>query len=193
MTILLIVAYILGSVNSAVIVCKLLNLPSPQQTGSKNPGTTNVLRIGGKKAAAFTFVGDIMKGIIPVLIGHFFNLSIADLCWVGFAAVLGHIYPIFFKFKGGKGVATALGMSIALAPLLGISLMVTWLLIAYTTSYSSLAAIITFTLSPIFASFLLGHAVLMPFTLLALLILLKHKDNIKKLYYGTENKIGTRS
>jgi glycerol-3-phosphate acyltransferase PlsY len=189
---LLIIAYLLGSVNSAVIVCKLMELPSPNTTGSKNPGATNVLRIGGKKAAAFTFTGDALKGIIAVLIGHFMNQNEAFLCWIGLAAVIGHIFPIFFKFKGGKGVATAIGASIAIEPILGICIMLTWFVIAMVFRYSSLAAIIAFLASPAFAGYFLGQDTIAPFAIIAVLIIIKHKQNIKRLLNGTESRIGTK-
>lgn len=193
MTILLILAYLLGSVNSAVIVCKIMRLPSPVTHGSKNPGATNVLRIGGKKAATFTFTGDVLKGIIPVFIGHFMDLSYLSLCWIGFAAVVGHIYPIFFNFKGGKGVATAIGASIGIYPPLGICIAITWFVIALVFRYSSLAAIIAFLLSPIYAWLFLGELTIVPFGFLTLLIIFKHQDNIRRLLNHTESKLGKKS
>ena len=189
---LLIIAYLLGSVNSAVIVCKLMGLPSPNATGSKNPGATNVLRIGGKRAAALTFTGDAVKGMIAVLIGHFMNLNESLLCWIGLAAVIGHIFPIFFKFKGGKGVATAIGASVAIEPILGICIMLTWFITAIVFRYSSLAAIIAFLSSPALAGYFIGQAAIAPFSILATLIIIKHKENIKRLIGGTESKIGKK-
>lgn len=189
---LLILAYLLGSVNSAVIVCQLMKLPSPSTTGSKNPGATNVLRIGGKKAAAFTFIGDAGKGIIPVLIGHALHLNEALLCWIGLAAIIGHIFPLFFKFKGGKGVATAIGVSFAIDPILGGCIISTWLIIALASRYSSLAAIIAFLSSPAWAGYFLGHSAVAPFSIVAILIITKHKENIKRLISGTESKIGKK-
>lgn len=193
MIFLLILAYLLGSVNSAVIVCKLMRLPSPMSAGSHNPGATNVLRIGGKKAAAFTFAGDILKGVPPVLIGHFIHLPYLSLCWIGFFAVLGHIFPVFLNFKGGKGVATAIGVSIAIYPPLGISIALTWLMIALAFRYSSLSSLISFLLAPLYAHFLLGPLTAVPFGFLALIILFKHKDNIKRLLNHTESKLGAKS
>jgi acyl phosphate:glycerol-3-phosphate acyltransferase len=190
---LLILAYLLGSVNSALIVCKLMRLPSPREAGSKNPGATNVLRIGGKKAAALTFTGDVLKGIIPVLLGHFYGLSDLSLCWIGFFAVLGHIYPVFFNFQGGKGVATAIGASIAIEPLLGIGIAFSWFVVAFFTRYSSLAAIIAFLLSPLYAVLLLNKLTVVPFGFLAALIIFKHKENIQRLLKGSESKLGNKS
>lgn len=193
MIILLILAYLLGSINSAMIVCKIMRLPSPLSSGSKNPGTTNVLRIGGKKAAAFTFTGDVLKGIIPVLIGHFMGLPDLSLCWVGFFAVLGHIYPVFYNFQGGKGVATAIGASIAINPMLGIGIAITWFLVAFFCRYSSLAAIIAFLLSPLYAVLLLGDLTVVPYGFLAALIIFKHKENIQRLLNGSESKLGNKT
>lgn len=192
LTTLLIVAYLLGSVNSALIICKLMRLPSPRTEGSGNPGTTNVLRIGGKKAAAFTLIGDILKAIIPISIGHYFHLPYMALSWTLFAAVLGHIYPIFFGFKGGKGVATTIGGSFAINPFLGAIILLTWLIMAITFRYSSLASLTSLILSPFYASVVLGGLTSIPFGLLALLIIFTHQQNIKRLIAGNENKIGKK-
>lgn len=190
---LLIVAYLLGSVNSALLICKLMKLPSPRTQGSGNPGATNVLRIGGKKAAILTLVGDILKAVIPICIGHYFHLSNLILSWILFVAVLGHIYPIYFGFKGGKGVATAIGGSIAINPIFGGVMVLTWLVMAFTFRYSSLASLTCLILSPLYASIFLGDLSALPFGLLALLIIFTHQQNIKRLISGNESKIGKKA
>ena len=126
----LILAYLLGSVCSAILVCRLLGLPDPRTEGSHNPGTTNVLRIGGKGPAALTLLGDMLKGVVPVLVARHYQLEPAVVSAVGLAAFLGHLYPVFFGFKGGKGVATAAGVLLALNPWLGAATLLTWVSIA---------------------------------------------------------------
>ncbi|MCX7122258.1 MAG: glycerol-3-phosphate 1-O-acyltransferase PlsY [Gammaproteobacteria bacterium] len=186
---LILFAYLLGSVNSAIIVCKLAGLPSPRTIGSGNPGATNVLRLGSKKAAACTLLGDVLKGIIPILIGHGFHLPPSVLCWIALAAILGHIYPLYFGFKGGKGVATAMGCVFAIHFLLGICVGATWLISAKTSRYSSLSSMISMTLMPFFALVLIGPDSFIPLLLITLFILIRHRSNIQKLRLGQESKI----
>lgn len=186
--------YLCGSINSAIIVCKLMGLPSPRSIGSGNPGATNVLRLGSKKAAALTLLGDALKGFIPVWIAHVLKLPTDWVCGIGLAAILGHAYPLFFKFKGGKGVATGLGVLLGIEPLLGILTLITWLIVAKVFRYSSLAAVVAVILSPIYGYFLLNKdlkavAVLV---LITLFILFRHKDNIQRLVAGQESKIGKK-
>ena len=151
-TVLLIIisAYLLGSISSAVLICRLMNLPDPRTSGSGNPGTTNVLRLGGKKAAVLVLLCDMLKGTIPVWGSYFLGIESILLGVIGIAACLGHIYPIFFHFKGGKGVATALG---AMAPI-GLDLtgliVITWLAVIGFTRYSSLAALVSVILAPFY-------------------------------------------
>ena len=140
---LIVLAYLFGSVSTAIIVCKVMGLPDPRSQGSNNPGATNVLRIGGKKAAAITLFGDALKGVIPVFIAKFTASNDAALALVGMAAFLGHLYPIFFQFKGGKGVATAFGVLATISWPTGLCLLASWLLIAKVFKISSLAALIT--------------------------------------------------
>jgi len=134
---LVILAYFIGSISTAIVSCKMLGKADPRTVGSKNPGATNVLRHAGKKAAFFTLFGDILKGLVPVAIGHALNLDWQWLGLIGLAALLGHIYPIYYGFKGGKGVATALGVYIGLQPLVGLVVILTWLISALVFNISS--------------------------------------------------------
>ena len=189
---LIFAAYLAGSVSSAVLVCRLRHLPDPRFEGSGNPGTTNVLRIGGVSAAVMVLFFDMLKGAAPAYIA--FRLGI-DAMWLGviaLAACLGHIYPLFFHFKGGKGVATAFG---AMAPIgndLALSLAISWLLLTLMTRYSSLAAIITAILAPIFTWYLDDRFTL-PVAMLSVLIIIRHKDNLWRLLKGSEPKISFTS
>ncbi len=189
---LILFAYLLGSINSAIIVCKLAGLPSPRSVGSGNPGATNVLRLGSKKAAACTLIGDILKGVIPIVLGHLWHIPAAALCWIALAAILGHIYPLYFGFKGGKGVATAVGCAFALSLWLGICVGATWLISAKISRYSSLSSIIAMILMPFFGLGLLGKTSFLPLLLITLVILLRHRSNIQKLRLGQESKIGQK-
>lgn len=182
-------AYLIGSVSSAVLICKLFRLPDPRTKGSGNPGATNVLRLGGRLPALLTLVGDTLKGFVPV----FFALEWLGSWGLGFvalAAFIGHLYPVFFKFKGGKGVATFIGSIFALSWLLGVSYCVVWFLIAASTRYSSLAALIASVCLPFVAYSFLPNLDVLAVSLMALFILYKHKANIQRLLNGTESKIG---
>lgn len=189
---LIILAYLMGSINSAIIVCKLMGLPSPLSVGSGNPGATNVLRLGSKKAAAVTMAGDILKGVVPVLIGHALHVSIFILSLIAMAAVIGHIFPLFFKFKGGKGVATTLGVILALNLWLGLAVLATWLVTAVLFRYSSLSALMACAWCPVYAAFILGPSSVWPLLVIALIVILRHHGNIKRLLNGTESKIGQK-
>ncbi|PNH93278.1 acyl-phosphate glycerol-3-phosphate acyltransferase [Vibrio diazotrophicus] len=189
--IMIISAYLLGSISSAVLICRLLRLPDPRSVGSNNPGATNVLRIGGKKAAAAVLLCDMLKGTIPVWAGYFLKIDPLILGVVAIAACLGHMYPIFFHFKGGKGVATALG---AIAPIgldLTAMIMATWLFVAVIFRYSSLAAIVTVLLAPLY-TWLVKPQYTLPVAMLCCLIILRHHQNIKRLFAGTEPKVGEK-
>ncbi|QIZ78907.1 glycerol-3-phosphate 1-O-acyltransferase PlsY [Ferrimonas lipolytica] len=186
-----IAAYLLGSISSAVLICRVFRLPDPRHSGSGNPGATNVLRLGGKLPAILVLLCDILKGTIPVWGCYFLGLSPWALAAIGVAATLGHIYPIFFGFDGGKGVATALG---AIAPIgweLLLALAITWLVVALITRYSSLAAIISCGLAPLFTFFFKAQYTGSVSVLIAL-ILWRHRDNFIRLYKGTEPKLGTK-
>lgn len=185
----LLLGYLMGSINSAILVCKLFKLPSPRTVGSGNPGATNVLRLGNKWAAGCTLLGDVLKGFLPILIGYSFGLSSPELAWVACAAVLGHIFPLYFGFKGGKGVATGFGALLALHPGLGLLVLATWLIIAFIFKYSSFAALVSTLLAPVYGGLLLGSHVLLPLSILALIIIVRHKDNIERLLSGKESKI----
>ena len=187
--ILLLLSYILGSINSAIIVCFLLKLPSPRTVGSGNPGTTNVLRLGGKKAAIVTLLGDMLKGFIPVIIAHIFALSPTAVAYIGLAAVIGHIFPIFYKFKGGKGVATLIGVMLGFYWLIGGIFLLTWVAVAVITRYSSLAAILATMASSVSVIFYINFNTALPFLIMAIIIIIRHYQNIKRLLSKTEAKI----
>jgi len=141
-TLFIIASYFIGSVSAAIITCKLMGKEDPRSMGSKNPGATNVMRFAGKKAAALTLLGDVLKGLIPVVVGHLFGLSWGWLVLIGLSAFLGHLYPIYYGFQGGKGVATALGVYFGLNPLVGVLIGITWLIISLLFNMSSLSALI---------------------------------------------------
>lgn len=187
--IFIIIAYLLGSLSSAIIYCRLAGLPDPRTQGSKNPGTTNVLRLGGKKAAAITLLGDMLKGFIPVLFASAFTLNHLTLGLVALAAFIGHLFPVFFKFQGGKGVATFFGVLLALNWLLGIIALATWLITAFLFRYSSLAALVAAGLTPLYCLFLGLTHYLPVITLIALILIGFHHENIKSLLQGKEDKI----
>lgn len=193
---LTVIGYLFGSISSAILICRLLGLPDPRSEGSRNPGTTNVLRIGGKKAAILTLAGDMLKGVVPVLIAHAVGAEPLVLALVGLAALLGHLYPVFFGFEGGKGVATGLGVLLALQPWLGLAVALTWLLVAYVSRYSSLASVIATIMAPIYylvgakAVWPLHGSVTLAIVVISVVILLRHKQNISRLLQGKESKIG---
>lgn len=189
---LILLAYLLGSINSAILVCKVMRLPSPRSVGSGNPGATNVLRLGNKKAAGSVLAGDVLKGIIPVLIGHALHLPANILCWIALAAIIGHIYPIFFGFKGGKGVATAIGAIFAVNFILGLAVGATWLIIAGIFRMSSLSSMISLILAPVYAYFIINETTVFPLFLVAALILIRHKANINRILEREEPKIGKK-
>jgi len=180
---------LLGSVSSAIIVSKIYKTPDPRTEGSGNAGATNVLRIAGKPQAALTLLGDVLKGLIAVWIGHLFHVEGFMLGVVGLAAVVGHIYPLYFKFKGGKGVATAVGATLGLSFLCGILVAVVWGVVAFVMRYASLASLIAVLLAPFFLLIFAKAAYFVPSLLIAALIFWMHKDNIDRLKNKTESKI----
>ncbi|BBB23630.1 glycerol-3-phosphate acyltransferase PlsY [Isorropodon fossajaponicum endosymbiont JTNG4] len=189
-TILILLSYLIGSISTAIIVCKMLNLPDPRTQGSNNPGATNVLRIGGKKATAITLIGDGLKGAIPVLIAYYLDFNMLDVTWVVLAAFLGHVYPIFFGFKGGKGVATFLGALFALSYLTGFGFIITWVFMAKVLKISSLSALIATALTPVYFYLITDNlASTYVITLICLWIFYTHQSNIKRLLNNQENKI----
>ncbi|MCH9755685.1 MAG: glycerol-3-phosphate 1-O-acyltransferase PlsY [Gammaproteobacteria bacterium] len=187
-------AYALGSLCSAVIVCRIAKLPDPRTEGSNNPGATNVLRIAGKKYAALVLFADFLKGLLAIWLAIILQLGPFAQALAGLAAVLGHIYPMFFEFKGGKGVATTLGVLLGLHPLLGLLAMITWFTVAYFSRYSSLASIVSVTLAPFYALLAFHEqAAFLPLLALSLAVLYQHQDNIKRLLDGSESKIELNS
>ena len=183
-------AYLLGSISAAIIVCKTLGLSDPRTGGSGNPGTTNVMRLHGKKAASLTLVGDIFKGIIPVLLAKVIVNSEFIIAICGLATFLGHIFPIYFKFEGGKGVATLIGILFATHWLLGVSYIITWILTALIFRYSSLAALIAALPIPIYSYFIVhNNQYSISFAVIAIILFWRHKPNIYNLLNGKEDKI----
>ncbi|MCK7583227.1 MAG: glycerol-3-phosphate 1-O-acyltransferase PlsY [Chromatiales bacterium] len=193
-TLLIIAAYLLGSVSSAIIVCRLMGLPDPRTQGSNNPGATNVLRIGGKKAAAITLLGDSLKGLIPMLIGHALGASPAVLAGIGLAAFIGHLYPVFFGFKGGKGVATALGVQFGLYWPIGLCVAAVWLFVAKVLKISSLSGLISMALAPVFVWLFWDEKALIGMQLIITgLLIWRHRSNIRNLLDGTEDRISAKA
>ena len=188
--ILILGSYLLGSVNTSHIVCPLMNLPDPRTHGSNNPGATNVLRTGNKAAAVFTVVGDFLKGLIPVLVAFQLTNSQFIIIAAGFASVIGHIFPIYYKFKGGKGVATSLGIIFGINWFVGVMVLLTWCITAFLFRFSALAALISFSCLPIYIYAVTRSPDLtIGFILVGLLIFWTHKSNIKNLREGREEKI----
>lgn len=187
---LIVFAYLIGSVSSAIIVCKCAGLPDPRTLGSKNPGATNVLRLGGKIPAFFTLVGDAIKAVVPVLLAKWLGASSFTQALLVLVACLGHMYPLFFGFKGGKGVATGLGGLLALSLPLGSFAIVVWLVVAALFRYASLSSVIAFLLTPVYVYLFSNKGYFLPLLLLSLLIIAKHHTNIKKLFRKEEKKIG---
>ncbi len=191
---LIVIAYLLGSLSSAVITSRLLGLPDPRTQGSGNPGATNVLRIGGKKAAAVTLFGDLSKGLLAIALGRAVGAGDNVLAMMGLAAFLGHLYPLFFGFKGGKGVATGLGVLLGIAWPVGLAALATWLVVAALTRYSSLSALCAAILTPLYTSWLTDSPSFLYLTIaLSLLLVWRHRTNIHNLVNGTEGKIGGKS
>ena len=187
----ILLAYSLGSVSSAIIVCKLMGLPDPRSEGSGNPGATNVLRIGGKKAAALTLVGDMLKGYIPVALAVWFGLDASTVIAIGIAAFAGHLWPVFFEFKGGKGVATELGVLFGLNPIVGAIVALIWLFIAKGLKISSLAALVAMALAPLITWYLTGLTVwAVGVAVMSAVLIWRHKSNIQRLLSGEESAIG---
>ncbi len=193
-----IAAYLLGSVSFAIVVSKFFSLQDPRTFGSGNPGATNVLRTGNKKAAALTLLGDCLKGWVPVALAVGFDerlgLGSAGIALVAVAVFAGHLWPVFFRFKGGKGVATALGVLLGLNPLLGLATLITWCVVAYAFRYSSLAALVAAVFAPFYYTLLFGiDAVSLAVLVMSALLIWRHKNNIGNLLAGKESRIGKKS
>lgn len=188
---LIVSAYLIGSVSAAIITCKLMGLPDPRTTGSNNPGATNVLRLGGKKAAIITLAGDLIKGLLPTLAAVALGREPYAVALTGLAAFLGHLYPVFFGFKGGKGVATALGVYFGMTWLAGTLFVCLWLIMATITRISSLSALTATLAMPVFFIYLEGPGWMSAATgVMAILIYWRHRSNIRNILDGCEKKIG---
>jgi len=191
-TLLIIGAYLLGSISSAIIVCRIMGLPDPRTQGSNNPGATNVKRIGGNKAAAITLLGDMLKGLIPVLLAHLLGVDPLTFALTAMAAFLGHLYPVFFGFKGGKGVATALGVQFGLHWMIGGGVALVWLFMAKVMKISSLAALVSMALAPVFVWLVWPAPELIIMQIAMTLVLIwRHRSNIRNLLSGQEDKISS--
>ena len=191
-------AYLIGSLSFAVIVSRAMGLNDPRSYGSGNPGATNVLRSGNKAAAILTLVFDALKGFVPVWLvdqfGAAHGLGVGTQALVGLAAFLGHLWPVFFRFQGGKGVATAAGVLLALNPWVGLASLGTWLVIAIVTRYSSLAALVTALLAPVYVYLMHGDApIVVSVAVMSVLLIWRHRANITKLLNGTESKLGSKA
>lgn len=182
------VAYLFGSLSSAVVISQLFGLPDPRTAGSKNPGATNVYRLGGRIPALLVLVMDILKGTIPVYSSYFLGIEPIMLGVIAIFACLGHIFPLYFGFKGGKAVATAFGAMLPIGLDLAGLLILSWVAVVFFTGYSSLGALIAVSLAPLF-TFLIKPLYTIPVAMLSLLIILRHKDNITRLLAGNESKI----
>ena len=191
-------AYLIGSLSFAVIVSRLMGLSDPRSYGSGNPGATNVLRSGNKAAAVLTLLLDALKGFVPVLLvdqfGGRYGLGEGTVALVGIAAFVGHLWPVFFHFKGGKGVATAAGVLLAINPWLGLATLATWVIIAFFFRYSSLAAIVAAVFAPFYQLLIWGGGPIAgAVALMGLLLVWRHTANIQKLLKGTESKLGQKA
>ena len=184
---LLLFAYLVGSLSSAILLSKLMGFTDPRTDGSNNPGATNVLRIAGKKAAFFTLVGDCLKGLIPVLLAHWLVDDGFVVALTGFSAFLGHCFPLYFGFKGGKGVATAIAVSVGFDWMVGLIIIAIWLLFARVFKISSLAAIVAFTTLPVLIYWQEASAMTTGvFTMMSIILIWRHKSNIQRLLQGDE-------
>ena len=195
-----IASYLLGSISSAIIICKIMGLPDPRTQGSKNPGATNVLRIGGKRIAAFVLIFDGLKGALPVILAHYyFDVHVFELTIILFCAFLGHVFPIFYGFKGGKGVATYLGGLIGLNFFVGLTFSIIWLIVAKVMKVSSIAALTATLLSPIYFYFIMYFYFFESYVLKATLVIFlinlfiyfTHRANIMRIMNGEEGVIGS--
>ena len=185
----LLAAYCIGSISFAIVVSRLMRLPDPRSYGSKNPGATNVLRTGRKAAAVITLVGDGGKGALAVWLASFFTPYLAA---AGLAAFLGHLFPVFHRFQGGKGVATAAGVLLALDWRIGLGTIVSWAVIAFCFRYSSLAALVSAAFAPFATLLVLGWADAIVVAVMSLLLVWRHKENIARLVAGTESRLGQK-
>ncbi|MBL8342846.1 MAG: glycerol-3-phosphate 1-O-acyltransferase PlsY [Rubrivivax sp.] len=191
-------SYLIGSLSFAVIISRAMGLADPRSYGSGNPGATNVLRSGNKAAAILTLAFDALKGYVPVLLvllfGPRFGLGEGTAAFAGLAAFLGHLWPVFFKFQGGKGVATAAGALLGLNPWLGAATLATWVIIAFFLRYSSLASLVAAVFAPFYQALIWGvEPALLAIAVMSLLLVWRHEANIRKLLAGTESKLGQKA
>lgn len=187
---LIIASYLIGSLSSAIILCKLAGLPDPRTEGSGNPGATNVMRIGGKKLAALTLLGDLLKGLIPVVVVKLIGQSDLTVSLVAIAAFLGHLFPLFFNFKGGKGVATAFGAILGLNFFVGLCAFAVWIVVFILTKISSLSALLAAVSVPFFLYFFdAPSSTVWAVIFMDLFLIYRHKANIKRLLSGEEGKL----
>ncbi|MBE0546627.1 MAG: glycerol-3-phosphate 1-O-acyltransferase PlsY [Rubrivivax sp.] len=194
----LLAAYLVGSLSFAVLVSRVMGLADPRSYGSRNPGATNVLRSGNRAAAVITLALDALKGYVPVLLclvyGPRFGLGETAAAFVGLAAFLGHLWPVFFRFRGGKGVATAAGVLMALNPWLGVAVLASWGLIAFFFRYSSLASLVAAVFAPFYQALIWGlEPAILAIVGMSLLLIWRHEGNIRKLLAGTEGKLGQKT
>ena len=191
---LILLAYFFGSLNSSIIFSKILKLKDPREYGSKNPGATNILRSGNKTLALATLIFDMLKGFLPVFVAFFFIEDQIYIQIIGLCSILGHIFPIYYKFKGGKGVATSFGVILAFDIILGFICLLTWLITAFLFRYSALSAIVSFALLPIYTWFSYEKIITTSlFLILAIIVIYMHKTNIKNLLNNKETKIGSKN
>ncbi len=182
-------AYLLGSISTAIITCKLMGLEDPREVGSNNPGATNVLRTGGKKAAIITLLGDMLKGLLPVLVVQQLSAEMMALAITGIAAFLGHLYPLYYRFKGGKGVATFYGVLLGINWMIGLAALLVWALVMLLFRISGLSALASATASPFIAWYFDGSEVLMAaVTFIAMLLIWRHRSNIKQMIQSSKSK-----
>lgn len=186
------IAYLLGSISTAIITCKIMGLADPRSVGSNNPGATNVLRTGGKKAAIITLLGDMLKGLLPVLAVQQMQTDNIALAITGTSAFLGHLYPLYFGFKGGKGVATFYGVLLGINWMIGLAALAVWGAMALLFKISALSALVSAFSAPFIVWYIDGSDVLIAATIfMSTLLILKHHSNIKRLLQGTEGKIAS--
>ena len=191
---LILLAYFFGSLNSSIIFSKILKLEDPREYGSKNPGATNILRSGNKTLALATLIFDMFKGFLPVFVASFFIEDQIYIQIIGLCSILGHIFPIYYKFKGGKGVATSFGVILAFDIILGFICLLTWLITAFLFRYSALSAIVAFALLPIYTWFSYEKIITTSlYLILAIIVIYMHKTNIKNLLNNKETKIGSKN
>ncbi|MER2529919.1 MAG: glycerol-3-phosphate 1-O-acyltransferase PlsY [Candidatus Competibacter denitrificans] len=187
-----VLGYLAGSISTAILVCRAMGLPDPRSEGSRNPGATNVLRFGGKKAAAITLAGDLLKGLLPVLLARLAGIDATGLALTALAAFVGHLYPVFFGFVGGKGVATAFGAILGLSWPVALVALTAWLFMAFVVRISSLSALTAAALTPLLGWwFDLPGMYLVAIAIMVGLLIWRHRSNIRNLLAGAEDKIGT--